>query len=146
MLDRGYALAAVRGFVGRYKSQQTFGVAQFASCDDGWGPFAIGCKHGRFDFTLLFQQVFLTIVPSALFILGALVGICQLWAAKPVVKTTPRYYVKMVSETPSRAKPGSPLSGRWLTTHSTGALFYIDCAQSFPSFAMDSSARQCAER
>lgn len=83
-----------------YHGQQTqhiLSAANFASCDDGWGPFTVGCRDGRFDFTLFFEQVVFTIVPSACFLLGALVGIVQLWGQKPKVRTTFSYYAKMVS-------------------------------------------------
>ena len=41
-----------------------------ASCqnDSTFGPAVIGCR-GNFDFTLLFEQVVLSIVPAGLFIL-----------------------------------------------------------------------------
>lgn len=73
------------------------GLAGFAACDDTFGPFAAGCRNGRLDFTLLFEQTIFAIVPSALFILAAIAAIFQLWGQKPKVYTTLRYHVKMVS-------------------------------------------------
>ncbi len=80
-----------------YTGQAVLDFPGFASCDDAFGPIASGCHNGRLDFTLFFEQAIFTIVPSALFILGAVFGIFQLWGLKPKVYTTPRYYWKMVS-------------------------------------------------
>ncbi|KAH8710451.1 ABC transporter atnG [Beauveria bassiana] len=78
-----------------YTGQAVLGAAAFASCDDAFGPLAVGCQNGRLDFTLLFEQTLFTIVPSALFMLGAIVVIIQLWGQKPKVHVTRIYYLKM---------------------------------------------------
>ncbi|OAA36504.1 ABC transporter, transmembrane domain, type 1 [Beauveria brongniartii RCEF 3172] len=78
-----------------YTAQAVLGTAAFASCDDAFGPLAVGCRNGRLDFTLLFEQTLFTIVPSALFMLGAIVVIFRLWGQKPKVHVTRRYYLKM---------------------------------------------------
>ncbi|KAJ3480929.1 hypothetical protein NLG97_g7944 [Lecanicillium saksenae] len=77
-------------------AQVVLGTTDFASCDDAFGPFVVGCRNGRLDFTLLFEQTVFAIVPSAVFILGAIVSIFQLWGQKPKVNTTSRYYFKMI--------------------------------------------------
>ncbi|XWX00244.1 hypothetical protein V2A60_008264 [Cordyceps javanica] len=78
-----------------YAGQAVLGTAAFASCDDTAGPLAISCRHGRLDFTLLFEQTALAIVPSGLFILGAIVSLFHLWGRKPQVYSTPIYYLKL---------------------------------------------------
>ncbi|OAQ99177.1 hypothetical protein LLEC1_01741 [Akanthomyces lecanii] len=78
-----------------YFGQAVLGTAGFASCDDAFGPLALGCRNGRLDFTLFFEQAMFTIAPSALFILAAIVSIYQLWGLKPRVRTTLVYYLKM---------------------------------------------------
>lgn len=39
-----------------------------AVIDDSWGPYARGCRGG-FDFTLLFEESVLTLLPLCLFLL-----------------------------------------------------------------------------
>ncbi|OAA69268.1 ABC transporter, transmembrane domain, type 1 [Akanthomyces lecanii RCEF 1005] len=78
-----------------YTGQSVLGTAGFASCDDAFGPFTFGCRNGRLDFTLFFEQAIFTIIPSALFIIAAIVSIFQLWGLKPKVHATFIYYMKM---------------------------------------------------
>ncbi len=80
-----------------YTGQSVLGTAGFASCDDAFGPFTFGCRNARLDFTLFFEQAIFTIIPSALFIIAAIVSIFQLWGLKPKVHATFIYYMKMVS-------------------------------------------------
>lgn len=75
----------------------------FASCDGTIGPFAHLCGHGRFDFTLLFEQCFLALLPSILFILVASIRLSQLWRAKPVTVPSSIIYLKLVSYSPAFA-------------------------------------------
>ncbi|EGX89739.1 ABC transporter, putative [Cordyceps militaris CM01] len=79
-----------------HAAQAVLGAAAFASCDGALSPLlAVGCRHGRLDFTLLFEHAAFAIVPSAIFILAALVCILRLWGRKPKVYATRRYYLKM---------------------------------------------------
>lgn len=80
-----------------FTGQAVLGTYGFASCDDGFGPFTFGCRNGRLDFTLFFEQTMFTIVPSALFIVTATISIFQLSGLKPKVHATSIYYMKMVS-------------------------------------------------
>ncbi|KAF2761934.1 canalicular multispecific organic anion transporter 1 [Pseudovirgaria hyperparasitica] len=55
------------------------------SCQDSsFGPTITGCRSG-FDFTLYFQYVILSALPSLVFIFAALARIFQLWQRKPVL-------------------------------------------------------------
>lgn len=45
--------------------------------DDAFGPIVHGCR-GNFDFTLLFEQAFLSIAPSSLFIVLAAIRLAYL--------------------------------------------------------------------
>ncbi len=77
--------------------QQALTRAGFASCDGLIGPFAYVCRHGRFDLTLLFEDYFLALLPSAVFILVAFARISQLWGAKPKTIPSSFVYLKLVS-------------------------------------------------
>jgi ATP-binding cassette subfamily C (CFTR/MRP) protein 1 len=71
-----------------------------ASClptaDDVFGPVVSGCRQ-NFDFTLLFEQSILTLVPAALLLLVAPLRLLQLYKAS--VKTRPASVgqIKLVS-------------------------------------------------
>lgn len=55
-------------------------MANVTLCDDSaFGPTVTGCR-GDFDFTLLFEQAFLSIAPSALFLLCAAARLGALWS------------------------------------------------------------------
>lgn len=55
-------------------------MANVTLCDDSaFGPTVTGCR-GDFDFTLLFEQAFLSIAPSALFLLCAAGRLGALWS------------------------------------------------------------------
>jgi hypothetical protein len=54
--------------------------------DDRFGPFVDGCRDG-FDFTLLFEQTILSMLPDMLFLIVAIVRVVRLH--KMTVKTLP---------------------------------------------------------
>ena len=66
------------------------------TADDVFGPVVSGCRQ-NFDFTLLFEQGILTLVPAALLLLVAPIRLLQLYKAS--VKTRPASVgqVKLVS-------------------------------------------------
>ncbi|ORY61431.1 putative ABC multidrug transporter [Pseudomassariella vexata] len=61
----------------------------FSTCsqDDAIGPVVLGCRDG-FDFTVKFEQIFLSLVPSVIFIVLSVWRIC-LMARKPTVIDAP---------------------------------------------------------
>lgn len=77
--------------------QDLFRQLRFARCDGSFGPLAIGCVGGRFDFTLLFEQSIFAIVPSALLLLVTPYRIWQLAGQKPKVSPSFIIYLKLVS-------------------------------------------------
>lgn len=80
------------------RPQQMLHAAQFASCDGDIGPSAFSCRHGRFGFTLTFEQLFLSILPSTIFLTASLIQIGLLLGRKPKVATTLVQYTKLVSK------------------------------------------------
>lgn len=67
----------------------------FASCDGSFGPFA-SCADGRFDFTFLFEQSILSIIPSAVLLLITPLRVWQLAGRKPKVSASFAIYLKLV--------------------------------------------------
>ena len=75
--------------------------------DDSFGPAVSGCR-GDFDFTLTFEEIILSIVPSVCFILLAGLRIIQL-SRKPTVLSGHWFQaIKLVRPlTTSRASPAN---------------------------------------
>lgn len=71
--------------------------AGFARCDGSLGPFANICRSGRFDFTLLFEEYFLALLPSVVFIIVSLIRLNQLWGSKPKTFPSSIIFLKLVS-------------------------------------------------
>jgi ATP-binding cassette subfamily C (CFTR/MRP) protein 1 len=63
--------------------------------DDLLGPGVRGCR-GDFDFTLLFEEIFLSIVPSALFLMLAVWRIIHIARRKRVLGGSHFQMVKLV--------------------------------------------------
>jgi len=64
--------------------------------DDNFGPFvASSCRQG-YDFTLLFEQSILTILPSTIYFLASLPRIRYLWAEKVKLLPNPARVWKLV--------------------------------------------------
>ncbi|KAJ6782693.1 hypothetical protein PWT90_02455 [Aphanocladium album] len=72
-------------------------ATKFASCDDTFGPWAIGCRNGRFGFTFLFEQTFFAIVPSLVFLSFSLIRVTQLISQKRKVKTSNIAHLKLAA-------------------------------------------------
>lgn len=68
------------------------------SADNAFGPQLKGCS-GQFDFTLLFEQSILSILPSALLLLLSPLRILQLQYHDTKTRRNSWYMVKMVSST-----------------------------------------------
>ncbi|PYI09672.1 P-loop containing nucleoside triphosphate hydrolase protein [Aspergillus sclerotiicarbonarius CBS 121057] len=65
--------------------------------DDGFGPQVNHCRGG-FDFTLLFEECFLSIAPSALLLLALPFRYKQLWRKRnPKVLQSPVYWAKLIA-------------------------------------------------
>ncbi|PWY65371.1 multidrug resistance protein MDR [Aspergillus sclerotioniger CBS 115572] len=65
--------------------------------DDGFGPQVNHCRGG-FDFTLLFEECFLSIAPSALLLLALPFRYKQLWRKRNLkVLQSPLYWAKLVA-------------------------------------------------
>ena len=67
--------------------------------DDSFGPTISVCRRG-FDFTLLFEQSFLSVVPSSLFILISIVRLQILWAKPQKVGGVSLQQLKLVRSLP----------------------------------------------
>lgn len=67
-----------------------------ASADDQFGPFFHIRGRQDFDFTLLFEDVILSVLPSALFLLVAPIRIWSLWKEHRKVATSQLRNVKVV--------------------------------------------------
>lgn len=65
--------------------------------DDSFGPWAGPTCRGGFDFTLLFEDSILSILPSALFLIAAPVCVFQLAREPAKVQSHPVSWVKKVS-------------------------------------------------
>lgn len=63
------------GPASRYQQPQN--TPEFASCDETLSPWAIACRHGRFDFTFLFEHFFLAAVAPAIFLLLQQFAVCN---------------------------------------------------------------------
>jgi ATP-binding cassette subfamily C (CFTR/MRP) protein 1 len=67
-----------------------------ASIDDTFGPWAgPGCR-GSFDFTLRFEELFLSILPLALILAVATFRIFYLWRKQNKVRRSKLLYWKLV--------------------------------------------------
>lgn len=64
--------------------------------DTSFGPVIAVCRR-TFDFTVLFEQVILSLLPSVVFILLALAQIASSWNAPAVAKRGHHYKWKLVS-------------------------------------------------
>jgi ATP-binding cassette, subfamily C (CFTR/MRP), member 1 len=64
--------------------------------DDSFGPYAGYCRGG-FDFTLLFEEIILTIVPLASLFIASLLRLVYLLRQTIKVYPSPLLYVKLVS-------------------------------------------------
>ncbi len=65
------------------------------NCDNSFGPADYDC-NGRFDFTLLFEQSILAIVPSAVLFLAFPLRATQLAKQAPKVLQHPLSVLKLV--------------------------------------------------
>jgi len=70
---------------------------QCAAVDDTFGPWAGPHCRGGFDFTLLFQETLLSILPLSLLLLAAPFRIYFLWGKKIKVHKSPLLLAKLVS-------------------------------------------------
>ncbi|KJZ80040.1 hypothetical protein HIM_00754 [Hirsutella minnesotensis 3608] len=68
-----------------------------STCDESFGPAALGCRPWRFDLTLLFEQSILTIGPCVLLLLVVFPRVAQLLGRKPKVLRHPIGLVKIVA-------------------------------------------------
>jgi hypothetical protein len=71
----------------------TLAVHANANANDSFGPAA----SGRFDFTLLFEDIFLSLVPSILLLSLAIWRVANLNKQPLKVKNSPLYEGKLVS-------------------------------------------------
>lgn len=65
--------------------------------DDDFGPVVKGCRDD-FDFTLKFELIIFSLVPSSIFILVALLRCVQLLNKKTIVGARLFLAIKLVSE------------------------------------------------
>jgi ATP-binding cassette subfamily C (CFTR/MRP) protein 1 len=65
--------------------------------DDSFGPTVNGCRDD-FDFTLLFEEAILAVVPSAIFLLLLSPRLVQLWRSQKMVRSSFLQLLKSVSE------------------------------------------------
>jgi hypothetical protein len=73
------------------------------SCsDDTFGPIVQGCRDG-FDFTLLFEDAILSLVPSILMLLASAVRVVQLHARPVLVHGRSLQWSKQVRRTRRRS-------------------------------------------
>lgn len=77
-----------------------------ARLDDTFGPHAVNCR-GNFDFTLLFEETILSIVPFGILLLVGPPRIWYLFKKERKVVPSPLVSLKLVCITPS-----TPVSGR----------------------------------
>jgi ATP-binding cassette subfamily C (CFTR/MRP) protein 1 len=71
-------------------------VVDCVSIDDTFGPWAgAGCR-GSFDFTLRFEEAFLSILPLALILIVAPFRIFYLWKKQTKVKKSKLLFWKLV--------------------------------------------------
>jgi len=66
------------------------------TADDVFGPVVSGCRQD-FDFTLLFEQSILTLVPAALLLLVAPLRLLQLYKANAKTRPALVGQIKLVS-------------------------------------------------
>ena len=66
------------------------------SADNDFGPAVLGCRNG-FDFTLLFEQTILSLVPSLLLLLLIPFRIYQLYTTSTKTIREANVYLKFVS-------------------------------------------------
>ena len=64
--------------------------------DNTFGPYAGSCRGG-FDFTLLFQEAILSILPLGIFVIVAALRIHYLWGKSNKVGASVVVYLKTVS-------------------------------------------------
>lgn len=76
------------------------------AADDQFGP-AIKGTRSSFDFTLLFENTFLTIVPSTIFLLAALLRVRSLYEVPKKVASSWNRLQKIVCLLQKWAKPRS---------------------------------------
>lgn len=71
---------------------------EFAGCanDGAFGPSVHGCR-GDFDFTIRFEKIFFSIIPSAVLIAVAAPRLITLFRRSTIVGGTWYRYVKLVS-------------------------------------------------
>jgi hypothetical protein len=67
-----------------------------ALTDDTFGPYAGAECRGGFDFTLLFSEIFLSIIPLSLLIAIVPFRIYQLWWKETKVSRSTLLYTKLV--------------------------------------------------
>lgn len=72
--------------------------------DDTLGPVVHGCRDD-FDFTVKFQQVVLSIVPSSIFIAAAFLRLAHLFRQQKVVDAVVLQWLKLVSTTETLIVP-----------------------------------------
>ncbi|KAL3427034.1 hypothetical protein PVAG01_00542 [Phlyctema vagabunda] len=65
------------------------------SADDTFGPLVSSCRRS-FDFTLLFEESFLSIVPSTFFILLAVLRLRSLYGKRKRVEAKPQLTIKLI--------------------------------------------------
>jgi len=68
-----------------------------ASIDDDFGPFFALPGRQNFDFTLLFEDTILSILPSSILLVVVPVRIAQLWHASRKVMRSSLQTIKIVS-------------------------------------------------
>jgi hypothetical protein len=90
----------------------------FTGClnDDAFGPSVLGCR-GDFDFTLQFEKIFLSIIPSSIFVALALTRTAILVRKPTIVKGTAFKYTKLVRLPVNRPARKGRASMPGLLTH-----------------------------
>jgi ATP-binding cassette subfamily C (CFTR/MRP) protein 1 len=64
--------------------------------DDRFGPTVVGCRDD-FDFTLMFEQSILSLIPSVVLLIVSVARITQLYRCRIKTVTTPLRFCKPVS-------------------------------------------------
>ena len=102
------------GLPGTADDSQSNGTAMFnmgpSEClnDNSFGPHVLGCRDD-FDFTLQFEQIFLSILPACIFMSAAFVRLVMLVRRPTMVGGFVFCLIKLVSIlAPSLATPCTP--------------------------------------
>lgn len=103
-----------------------------AKADEAFGPVVNGCRDS-FDFTLLFEQSILSVLPSAFAIVSGIASIYKLW----------KQSMKIIPEKNASAPILTILVGSRVTFDLVGTLAEVSLADWFSMFCRCASGSDC---